>query len=861
MPQDGSDPLPYAPRLGAATMRQQDRLVLASRSHDVDDLFHLSPDLMFVAKLDGFLQRVNPAVEALLGYTEHELLTRPYLEFIHPDDREQATEEVELLRGGTTMLSSENRLVCKDGSSRWIDWITTPAPDEGVFYGIGRDVTRRRRIDAQLERLVDEQAALRRVATLVAGEASQAEVFNAVAVEIARLIGSEEIRMLRYEETGNALVVASSGQLRDLFPVGSRVQLGGNNATSRMSKKGGSTRVDDYEGISLDDDVGRAGGIRLVVATSIEVEGRLWGGLVTGTTQDNPLPPETESRLGQFTDLVATAIANSESRARADRLAADQAALRRVATRVAEGATLADVFDDVAREVARAIDDVECALFRYEGDGNATVVARSGPGLGRGLSVGARLPVGGDGVVASVLREHRPWRVDDNAPCTGVIATRGQALGIRSAVGYPIMVRGRLWGAMGAGRFVAVPLPHGTEARLAQFADLVATAIANTESRAEVERLAEEQAALRRVATLVAQGAAPAIVFDAVAAEVAALLDSDHSGVCRYEPGAELTVLAHRGPAAPEFPSGSRISHEGDSVEGVVHRTQRSARSESYEGASGLIAEMSHNLGVRSAVAAPVVVDGRLWGVISAGWNALEPPPADTEGRVAQFAQLLATAIANADSGDKLNASRARLLTAGDEARRRVVRDLHDGAQQRLVHTVVTVKLAQRAIQRDPARAESLIADALGMAEMANHELRELAHGILPAVLLRGGLACGVGGLVDRLDLAVEVDLPAVRFPAAIEASAYFIVAEALTNVVKHANATRTRVMARGEDGTLRVEVRDDGTGGADPEGPGLVGLADRATALGGRLEVESPVGGGTRLIATLPLPTVSAGR
>jgi signal transduction histidine kinase len=221
---------------------------------------------------------------------------------------------------------------------------------------------------------------------------------------------------------------------------------------------------------------------------------------------------------------------------------------------------------------------------------------------------------------------------------------------------------------------------------------------------------------------------------------------------------------------------------------------------------------------------------------------------------MAHFAQLLDTAIANADSRDQLTASRARLLSAGDEARRRVVRDLHDGAQQRLVHTIVTLKLAQRALRAQDENAASLLSEALEHAKQGNEELRELAHGILPTVLTRG-LGAAVDAVVMRLDLPVRVDVPAERFPAEIEASAYFIVAEALTNVVKHAHARRAEVRASAEDGMLRVAVRDDGIGGADPDGHGLVGMGDRVTALGGRLEIESPAGGGTLVAATLPLP------
>ena len=257
---------------------------------------------------------------------------------------------------------------------------------------------------------------------------------------------------------------------------------------------------------------------------------------------------------------------------------------------------------------------------------------------------------------------------------------------------------------------------------------------------------------------------------------------------------------------------------------------------------------------MRSAVGAPIVVDGRLWGALIAVTGAARSPPDDTEERLARFAQLLDTAIANADSRDQLTASRARLLTAGDEARRRVVRDLHDGAQQRLVHAIVTLKLAQRAVRDNDGEVESLLREALEHAEQGNRELRDLAHGILPPRLTRGGLRAGVDAVVERVELPVQVDVPDERYPAEIEATAYFIVAEALTNVVKHSHARAAKVTASVQDGALCVEIRDDGSGGANPDGHGLVGMRDRVTTLGGRLEIDSPDGDGTRVAASLPL-------
>jgi signal transduction histidine kinase len=382
----------------------------------------------------------------------------------------------------------------------------------------------------------------------------------------------------------------------------------------------------------------------------------------------------------------------------------------------------------------------------------------------------------------------------------------------------------------------------------------LAVSLDNAQLYADHRRMADEQAALRRVATLAAEGPSPTAVFDAVATEMQRLLDADGVTLGRYEPGDTVTVVAHRGWEGWDLPAGTRFSHEGKSVTAAVRRTGRPSRIERFDAADGPIAKYVRDQGVRSSVGAPIIVDGRLWGIAVVYWTREESPPADTEERVGQFAKLLETAIANADSREQLLASRARLLAAGDEARRRVVRDLHDGAQQRLVHAIVTLKLAQRALQDNDADAESLVANALDAVEQGNQELRELARGILPTILTRGGLQAAVNAIVKRLDVPADMDIPDERFPAEIEASAYFIVAEALTNIVKHADATRAEVRASVEDGMLRVEVRDDGVGGADPRSHGLMAMSDRVAALRGRLELDSPPGAGTTVVATLPI-------
>jgi PAS domain S-box-containing protein len=827
----------------------------ARAQEELDRIFTLSQDLIAVADFDGHFTRVNPAAAEILGYTEEELLTRPYVDLVHPADRDGTAAEADAIARGEATVSFENRYVRKDGSIKVLDWRTTPDVENRLMYGVARDVTERRKTEAEAKRLANEQAALRRVATLVAHNASQAELFTAIAEECAQLFGTEDVGMVRYEGDSDQVVMASSGTFSAVFPAGSRHSLGGDNAASLVFRTGRPARIDDYGKASgpIAEAI-RPVGLRGAVATPIMLEGRLWGAMIAGTTGEEPLPPETESRLGQFTELMATAIANTEARAQADRLAEEQAALRRVATLVAKEAPPPEVFAKVSEELAIVLGDVECWLFRDEGDGTARAVALTGGGVSTAVRVGTRLPVDGDGVIASVLRDGRPHRIGDYAAATGTIATLGHELGIRSAIGCPIVVGGRIWGAMGAAKYEAEGFPPGTETRIAQFADLVATAIANADARAQVERLAQEQAAMRRVAVHVADGAAPAAVFDAVAGELERLLGADGATLARYEPDEEVTVVAHRGLNAALLPPGTRTSHKGDNVSSLVRSSERPARVESYDGTHDAVGDLARRLGVRASVGAPIVVDGRLWGVAIANWAGEEAPPADSEERMVQFAGLLDTAIANADSRDQLTASRARLLTAADDARRRVVRDLHDGAQQRLVHTTITLKLAQRSLQEEDGKARSLVDEALEHAQRGTAELRELSHGILPAALTHGGLRASVNAFVSRLDLPVQVDVGGERFPREIEASAYFIVAEALTNAVKHSDARHAEVRANVDDDVLRVEIRDDGVGGADPRGHGLVGIGDRATALGGALKIRSPAGGGTVVSATLPL-------
>jgi PAS domain S-box-containing protein len=811
---------------------------------EAERVFDMSPALLAVAGFDGYLRRFNPAFE-VFGYSRDELLSRPWIEFAHPDDRERVLQAVASLERGTDVVELGNRVICRDGSLRWVEWSTRVVPEEGLFYAAGRDVTESRRA-------AEEQAALRRVATLVARETAPDAVFAAVAAEVGEALGVDATHLGRYDGDSAVVSVGQWGSHSGV-EIGQAFSLEGESVSARVLQTGQPARMDSYE-----DAPGviaatiRQMGIRFAIGVPIFVEGRTWGVMTATSKGAEPFPEGTESRLQGFTELVATAISNAAAHDKVRALADEQAALRRVATLVAKQTPQAEVFALIAEEIGRLLAVDSIRMVRYEADRIAAVVAAWGE-LAAAVPTGTRVSLGGRNVTSLVFRTGRAARLDDYGGASGPIAERMMAGGVRSAVGTPILAEGRLWGAMVAASTHDDALPPDTESRIAQFTELMATAIANAEARAEVARLADEQAALRRVATLVAHGARPSAVFDAVTREVAEVLDASAVSLARYGED-ELTVVAQVGTAYVR--TGERLPLGGTNMTSTVLRTGGTARLDDVAAATGPIGDVARRAGVRSTVGAPVVVDGRTWGVLAAMWGDREPPPDDTEERLARFAELLDTAIANADSRDQLTASRARMLAAGDDARRRLVRDLHDGAQQRLVHTTVTLQLAQRALRETPSEAEAQVAEALSAAERATAELRELAHGILPSVLTRGGLRAGVAVFVSRLDLPVDVDVSRERLPPDIESSAYFIVAEALTNVVKHAHATRATLRASVDDGVLTLEVHDDGVGGANPDGHGLIGIADRVDALGGRLRIESTDGDGTALTARLPLST-----
>jgi PAS domain S-box-containing protein len=372
-----------------------------------------------------------------------------------------------------------------------------------------------------------------------------------------------------------------------------------------------------------------------------------------------------------------------------------------------------------------------------------------------------------------------------------------------------------------------------------------------------LQMLAAEQAALRRVATVVAAEPTQELLFETVATEVGRLFGAQSANLIRND-GETLPVMGGWSETRECWIApGTVFAREGDSATHRVMRTQRPERIDSLaEIGDAPSREIWLNLGFQSAIAAPVIVDGRLWGAISVTKTTAEVFPEGAEQGLADFAALAAQAIANAQDREELRASRARIVEAADEARRRLERNLHDGAQQRLVSVSVALRLAQGRIRDDPAAAESILRAAGEELALSLEELRELARGLHPAVLTHRGLAPALEALAARAPLPVELAVEEVALPGAIEAAAYYVVAEALTNVAKYASASVARVSIRVVGAYVVIEVADDGVGGARPaHGSGLRGLSDRVDALDGRLEIESAQGQGTYVRAIIPLP------
>ena len=517
-------------------------------------------------------------------------------------------------------------------------------------------------------------------------------------------------------------------------------------------------------------------------------------------------------------------------------LADEQAALRRVATLVAEGVTPAVLFAAVLNEVAQVLDVSSGRMLRYEPNRACVVIASLND---PGFPVGSRWPLDGPSLAASVLETGGPARIDDYSGLPGTIAARQRAAGLGPALGVPITVDGSVWGVICVSNTECEPLPADIDRRLAGFTELVATAIANSQARDELRRLTKEQAALRRVATLVAGGASADDVFAAVVTEVGEALEVSTVTLNRVEPDESFIVVAAHGQCG--FSVGSRWPLDRDSLAASVYAYRRPGRIDDWAKLEGVLAAAVRASTIASTVACPIVVDNEVWGLISVG--STTTLPGDTETRLTRFTELVAIAISNAGARAELKASRARIVAAADEARRKIERDLHDGIQQQLIVLRLDLEAITATVPRRGRRLLERLEQLQRDLQTAFVDVREISQGLHPSVLTEAGLGPALRALARRSRIPVDLRVAFHgRLPEPIETAVYYVVSEALTNAAKHSRATQLVVSAAITDTALHAVIRDDGVGGAQPtKGSGLIGLADRVGPLVGSSLSRAP--------------------
>lgn len=521
----------------------------------------------------------------------------------------------------------------------------------------------------------------------------------------------------------------------------------------------------------------------------------------------------------------------------------EQAALRRIATLVAAGTTEADVAAAVSSEIGGLFDAQAASVVRWEGD-TIRVIGRWRADPELSPSPGDVLSYGGDTLAARVVETAAPARVDSAADLrTKFARQRWTELGFEASIGAPIMVDGTVWGVVSA--FRSQPgdtFAEGDEHRLGDFSALVAQAIVNAGAREETTALVAEQSSLRQIATLVAAGRPSAVVFDAVTAEAATLFGAANVLLLQWEGVRdEVRVTAAHG-AAPA------LYHPDP--DGPTLRVLET-------GAASHGAESSTELGPHDVIAAPVIANGLLFGVLTAARPRDEPFPAGAEIRLRSFADLAAQAIANERAQAELRASRARIVQTADDARRRLERNLHDGAQQRLLSVSLALRLVEQMLRSESSTAHDVLHEASSELGEAMRELRELARGLHPALLSTHGLGPALETVCARAPFPVDISgVPTDRpLPGPVEAAIYYVISESLANAAKHAVAASATVTLSCTADEVTAEIADDGIGGATFDaGSGLRGLVDRVEALGGELVVSSPQGSGTLVRATLPL-------
>ena len=459
----------------------------------------------------------------------------------------------------------------------------------------------------EAERLSGEQAALHRVATLVAKAAAPEAIFAAVAEELGRLSGASIALVLRYEPDAAATLLGCWSGPGAPAPVGARLTVAGEGIAVAVLRTAQPMRAARFAGPpgSVADYLGSAG-MRAAIGSPVIVDGRLWGVLITATTRPERLGLEDEHRITAFAELAGTAIASAHARTELRAIAEEQAALRRVATLVAQGEPPRVIFEAVAREVGRLLPADYTLIGRYE-KGMVTGVA-GWSSAGEPVPVREQESLHGQSVTRTVFQTARPARMDSYAGASGGVADYARDHGFSSSVGAPINVKGRLWGIMVAASVHPQPLPPDTENRLAGFTELVATALANAEAREELRRVAVEQAALRRVATLVAQGASAAALFHAVAEETGLLLPADATVLMRYDADDSVTRVGRWSRPGIDLPAGERSPLGGRNVTTLVFETGRAARVDNYGDDAG-DAAVWVAAGLCSSVGVPISVE------------------------------------------------------------------------------------------------------------------------------------------------------------------------------------------------------------------------------------------------------------
>ncbi|HVN61662.1 MAG TPA: GAF domain-containing protein [Gaiellaceae bacterium] len=682
--------------------------------------------------------------------------------------------------------------------------------------------------------LQEQNAALRRVTRLITRHAELEMVFDPVVSEVARVLDASAC-LLRDDPDGWTTVLASLGD--PAYPKGSRWPSGG---------------------FSL---------LESSLAAPVVVDGVTWGVLCARLRE--PSQPDAEAWLQDVAELVSMAVAGASSRAALRRQKGEQAALRHVATLVAEGSSLSDLFAAVARAVAQAIEADAISVERIDADRSTTVIASLDAPR---FPIGSRWPLDEPGLHASVITSGRPVRIDDVSVLSGATGAALRESAIRSLVAAPIVVSGGLWGLMWAGGKRAEPLAAATETRLRDFTEFAAVAVANADSRNRLRRLADSEASLRRVATLAAEGATPAELLSAVADEAARILDGSSVAIVQYEGDDSFHVVAAHND--PVFEVGSSWPVEEASLAAAVRETRAPVRIHDFSETRGMVAEAVRAAGLASAIGAPIVVDANVWGMIVVGirerrgalplftgWYTSRMLSSSVSGqeiesRLASFTELAGTAISRAHAQSELIASRVRIVEAGDEARRRIERDLHDGTQQRLVALALHLQRLRGDVSADERLVQAGFEQVERELRAVIDEVRELSRGVHPAQLEEGGLRPALRALARRSPIPVDLSIDvAERPPASVETAIYYVVSESLANAIKHSRATSLAVTVARDSGAVRATVADDGVGGAEMgAGSGLTGLSDRVDALAGRFSVVSPRGGGTTVSVELPV-------